>query len=197
MSWLQMSLPQMSLTGGVMILAVIVIRALAFRLLPKRTFKVLWEIVAVRLLFPFAIPSALSVYSLLGNHTSAAEAAKTPQTVKVLLIGAGGQTSTVPNDVTNAANTVSIWTVIWIVGVLVCAMFFGIAYWKCRQEFRTSLPVDNDFVKNWLSTHQQRRVISVRQSGRFSTPLTYGVFRPPLATIPKKQDTPPADADGR
>lgn len=41
-----------------------------------------------------------------------------------------------------------------------------------------SLPVENDFVNNWLETHRLRRSIVVRQSGRFTTPLTYGVFRP-------------------
>ena len=40
------------------------------------------------------------------------------------------------------------------------------------------MPVENDFIKNWLNTHQQKRPISIRQSSRFSAPLTYGVFRP-------------------
>ena len=31
-------------------------------------------------------------------------------------------------------------------GTLICAMVFVVAYWKCRQEFRTSLPVENDFI---------------------------------------------------
>ncbi len=73
---------------------------------------------------------------------------------------------------------VSMWTVVWGVGVLACAVFFGMAYWKCRKEFQTSLPVGNDFTKNWLSVHQQRRRIFIRQSSRFSAPLTYGVFHP-------------------
>ena len=57
-------------------------------------------------------------------------------------------------------------------------MVFAIAYWKCRQEFQTSLPVKNDFIKSWLNAHQLKRPISIRQSSRFSAPLTYGVFRP-------------------
>ena len=59
----------------------------------------------------------------------------------------------------------------WCVGL--CCIF-----WKCRKEFQTSLPVGNDFTKNWLSVHQQRRRIFIRQSSRFSAPLTYGVFHP-------------------
>ena len=59
-----MGLLQMSLSGAVMIIAIIVIRALAINHLPKKTFLILWGIVLLRLMVPFSIPSALSVYSL-------------------------------------------------------------------------------------------------------------------------------------
>lgn len=173
-----MSLLQMSLTGGVMILAVIVIRTLAINLLPKRTFGVLWGIVVVRLLIPFSVPSTFSVYSLLRGYLSAIDAAKNSQLPQILPIGTTGQMTATPGNISNAISTVSIWTTIWTVGVLVCAMFFAVSYWKCRQEFQTSLPVDNAFIRNWLNAHYQRRVISMRQSSRFSAPLTYGIFRP-------------------
>ena len=172
---MQMSLLQMSFAGGVMILAVIVIRALAINLLPQKTFGVLWGIVVVRLLIPFSVPSTFSVYSLLVGHASSIDAAKGPKAIQVLPIGTAGQVTTMPDSISNA---ISVWTFIWAVGVLVCAMFFAISYWKCRQEFQTSLPVDNDFIRNWLNAHQQRRVISIRQSSRFSAPLTYGILHP-------------------
>ena len=169
-----MSLLQMSFAGGILILAVIVIRALAINLLPKKAFHVLWEISVVRLVIPFSIPSALSVYSLMGSHS----VEKGSQAIRVLPIGASRQTTSMPGSITNATNTVSMWTVVWGVGVLACAVFFGMAYWKCWKEFQTSLPVGNDFTENWLSVHQQGRRISIRQSGRFSAPLTYGVLHP-------------------
>ena len=37
-------------------------------LLPQKAFHVLWEISAVRLMIPFSIPSAISVYSLMDSH---------------------------------------------------------------------------------------------------------------------------------
>ena len=76
-----MSLLQMSFTGAVVILAIIVIRALAINLLPKKTFLVLWGIAVMRRLLPFSIPSAFSVYSLIGSHTPAVNPAKGPQIV--------------------------------------------------------------------------------------------------------------------
>ena len=48
-----MSLIQMSVSGGILILAVIVLRALALNRLPKWTFLALWGVAALRLLVPF------------------------------------------------------------------------------------------------------------------------------------------------
>ncbi len=166
-----MSLLQMSFTGGILILAVIVIRALAINMLPKKAFHALWWISVVRLMIPFSIPSAFSVYSLMGSHAPG----NGSQAIRVLPIGASGQAASMPDSITNAVST---WTVVWAAGVLVCAVFFSLAYWKCRKEFQTSIPVWNDFTENWLSVHQQGRRISIRQSGRFSAPLTYGVLHP-------------------
>lgn len=173
-----MSLLQMSFAGGVMILAVIVIRALVINLLPKKTFGALWGIGVVRLLIPFSVPSMFSVYSLLGDNAFVIDAARDTQAIGMQQNEAVGQMAAIVHGNSNAINTISIWTVIWAVGVLVCAMFFAVSYWKCRQEFQTSLPVDNDFIRNWLNIHKQRRMISIRQSSRFSAPLTYGIFRP-------------------
>lgn len=59
-----MSLPQMSFYGGVMISAVLLLRALLGRKLPKHTFVVLWGIVLLRLLAPVQITASFSIYSL-------------------------------------------------------------------------------------------------------------------------------------
>jgi len=172
-----MSLLQMSFAGAVMILAIIVIRALAINLLPKKTFLVLWGIAVVRLLLPFSIPSTLSVYSLIGNPTPVVNSIKGPQTFTTLPSDIYGQT-VIPDNISNTVNPVPVWAVIWVAGVLVCALVFSVAYWKCRQEFQTSLPVDNSFIRNWLNEHRLKRPIFIRQSNRFSAPLTYGIFRP-------------------
>ena len=173
-----MSLLQMSFAGAVMILAIIVIRALAINLLPKKTFLALWGIAVMRLLLPFSLPSAFSVYSLIDDHIPMTAPAKVPQAFEVLPAETNGQMFTMPSGISNTASSISAWAIIWGVGMLVCALVFAIAYWKCRQEFQTSLPVDNGFIRGWLSSHRLTRTISVRQSSRFSAPLTYGVFCP-------------------
>ena len=174
----QMSLLQMSFVGAVMILAIIVIRALAINLLPKKTFGVLWGIAVVRLLLPLSLPSVFSVYSLLRKYIPVIDAVKGSQAVLVLQTETPEQITTMHNNLSSTANTVSVWAVIWAIGMLISVMVFAIAYWKCQQEFQTSLPVNNDFITKWLNSHQQKRTISIRQSSRFSAPLTYGILRP-------------------
>lgn len=75
--------------------------------------------------------------------------------------------------------------VIWGIGIGVIAAFFGINYWKGVREFRMSLPVENEFVNEWLSSHQLRRNITIRQYDCIHTPLTYGIFRP-VILLPKE-----------
>ena len=75
--------------------------------------------------------------------------------------------------------------VIWGVGIGVIAAFFGINYWRGIREFRMSLPVENEFVNEWLSSHQLRRNITIRQYDCIHTPLTYGIFRP-VILLPKE-----------
>lgn len=63
-----MSLLQMSFSGAVFILVIVMVRAVTINRLPKRTFLVLWGIVLLRLLVPVSVSSPVSVYSLLGQN---------------------------------------------------------------------------------------------------------------------------------
>ena len=69
-----MSLLQMSFSGAILILAIVVIRALAINRLPRKTFLALWGVALLRLLIPLSLPSMLSVYSVIGHRTSAMQA---------------------------------------------------------------------------------------------------------------------------
>lgn len=76
---------------------------------------------------------------------------------------------------------------LWFAGFMSCAVFFAAAYVYGRREFRTAIPVTDEFVAGWLRERQRKkpcRVVSVCQSDRISAPLTYGVFSP-VILIPK------------
>ena len=183
----------MSFAGAVFILVIVVIRAIAINRLPKKTFLALWIIALIRLLLPFSIPSPFSIYSLISRNVSDAE---TYDTVKyeyqqpVFEAVSEGSQNTPAADVPQTMPTspsISIWTLIWIIGMLVFAMLFLISYLKCRREFRTALPVNNDAVTEWLSEHRLRRKIDIRQFSGILTPMTYGIFHP-IILLPKNTD---------
>lgn len=178
-----MRLLQMSFVGAVMILAVIVIRALLINKLPKKTFLILWGIILARLLFPFSLPSKFSIYSLMAQTASSMDVENNTQVTRLFAIVPMWQKETLA-PTSEPIQSISILTIVWMFGVLVCTLFFTVAYLKCRWEFQTSLPVENDFAVKWINNHPLKRHISIRQSNRFSAPLTYGVFCP-VILMPK------------
>lgn len=64
-----MNLLKMSFSGGILILVIVIIRAIARNRLPKKVFLVLWAIAFIRLLIPFSIPAVFSAYSLIGQNS--------------------------------------------------------------------------------------------------------------------------------
>lgn len=179
-----MKLLQMSLAGGIMILVITVIRALAIERLPKKTFLALWAAALARLLAPVSLPSALSIYSLLARRAPAAAEWTAVPALPALPAETGAaaqQTASAP------AAQAPVWTIVWAVGAAVCAVVFAIAYGRCCREFRASFPVENGVIRRWLQSHPLRRTVAIRQSGRISSPLTFGVLRP-VILMPKKTD---------
>lgn len=181
-----MDLLEMSFYGAVFIIAVVIIRSVAINKLPKKTFLVLWEMVLLRLIIPFSIPSMFSIYTLISHSISTPSffepeidniAPNISQEHFVIVQGMEQPSTNSP--------LVSIWFVVWCVGMILFAVFFIISYLRCRIEFRTALPVKSAYVEQWIKERPLKRHISIRQSDIISTPLTYGIFRP-VILMPKK-----------
>lgn len=183
-----MSLLQMSIAGAVMILAIVVIRALAVNRLPKKTFLALWGVVLLRLFIPFSLPSVVSIYSLMGWQRTSAGITENGTGGGFAGLFLGNEATRIAQESASALPLgISIWKIIWIAGMLICAFVFITAYIRCFREFQMSLPVDNDMSQSWLKEHKLRRTISIRQSDRISSPLTFGVLHP-VILMPKKTD---------
>lgn len=186
-----MTLLQMSLYGAVMIFAIIIIRAITIHKLPKRVFLLLWSIALLRLLVPFEISSAFSVYSLLPEEqtlpaATTQTALQNVDTENTPFTGFNNTPVTLP-DTAGSAFSIRTLPLLWCIGVLACLFWFSVTYLRCYAEFQTSLPVSNPALTEWLSTHPLKRRITIRQSDRISSPLTYGLFRP-VILVPKKTD---------
>ena len=183
-----MSLLQMSFSGAVFITAVVMIRAAAINKLPKKTFLVLWELVMVRLLIPFSIPSVFSVYTLVTHGLSSAALPEVTTDYNMPAVeGVFAATGGMEQPPADILSSVSLWFIVWCAGMIPAALFFVISYLRCLMEFRTALPVRSHYVEKWLEQQTLKRPVLVRQSDRISTPLTYGIFRP-VILMPKKTD---------
>ena len=200
-----MSLVQMSLSAALMIVAIIILRALTIERFPKKTFLVLWWIALLRLLIPFSIPSVMSFYSWFDpnlpavvEQSSAMESTFEPvldDSSETMENSTQFEMTPIPDtdieyvEVKPSKSFSEIFfdalPAIWGIGIGIIAAFFGINYWKGVREFRMSLPVENEFVNEWLSSHQLRRNITIHQYDCIHTPLTYGIFHP-VILLPKE-----------
>ena len=184
-----MSLLQMSFLGTVIILLIVVLRAVLINRLPKKTFLILWWIALIRLLVPFSIKSVTSIYSLLQSIYSDINPVRTAQTTTFLPIH--GNMPETANELSEVmlqrTETISILSVIWLAGLLLCFGFFAVSYIKCYREFRFSLPVENDILEAWKEKHPLKRSLSIRQTETIAAPLSYGVIRP-VILMPKNTE---------
>ena len=182
-----MSLFQMSVAGGVLILFIVLIRALAIHRLPKTTFLALWMIAALRLLLPFSIPLTFNIHIGLDVFSDVVQE-----------LPSGNIASTLPGDSppsydigtavpSPATEHISTFEILWLVGVLLLAIYFSISYFRSMRKFRMSIPDNTPYIQNWLTAHQISRPLAVRSSDLISSPLTYGILHP-VILLPQKLD---------
>ena len=164
-----MSIWDMSLSGGTMILVTALVRLIAREHLPRRAYVALWMMSILRLLVPLKITFRHSVYGLLARTATQAE---------------------LPSVITAAGTPTgfSIWPIIGFVGMAVMGVTFAVSYIRCILTFRGSLPMENEYIDKWLLSHPFRWRVEVRTIQGLRTPLTYGFFCPVILL--------PAEAEG-
>ncbi len=169
-------LPEMTVSGAILILAAILIRSIVRDRLPRETYLALWGLALARLLVPFSLPSPSSIYNLAESRGRGISLA--PDSSVLPAAAAAAEQADGPS-VPLAG--------IWLAGALVCALVFLTAWFRCRREFAASLPAEDDFSLRFLADHRLRRHVRLRQSDRIASPLTYGVLRP-VILMPRSTD---------
>jgi len=166
---------EMSLTGGILIAVVVILRAVAINRLPKNVFLALWAAALTRLLLPFSFSSPASIW------TAAQYAGVDVRRAGVLLsrAPAGGAAQ--------AGSPVPVPLLIWAGGALLCALIFLSTHLLARRRYRAALPLDDPAADAWLADNRLRRPVSVRVSDQITSPLTYGLLRP-VILLPKCLD---------
>ncbi|MCL2249521.1 MAG: M56 family metallopeptidase [Oscillospiraceae bacterium] len=202
-----MSVLQMSFSASVLILAVMLVRTLVFRRLPKKFLMVFWGMVLLRLLISFYVPigylgassdslhspsSEYEVHSSIGENTNI-----TSDETYYLGVEAIASFLIVPEFVRTLSAMVSnilsdavrrpLFFVIWNFGVVALALIFLITHFRRRKEYKASLPIRHSFICKWLNEQNIKRNVQVRISDRVNAPLTYGVWKP-IILLPKNTD---------
>lgn len=170
-----MSLFEMTVSGGILILIITFIRVFAINRLTKRTFLILWGVALLRLLTPFSVSFKLSILAMV-ERTSVIKRAPAVSEMNKAVIHAAKQAARAAPNV--PGQDFSVWRSLWLAGMIATLLFFVIAYIRHLRVFRSAVPVENSFIRDWLASHPLRRSVAIKEIGNITAPLTYGIFRP-------------------
>ncbi len=183
---------RMCIQGSLMIAAVLALRALLGRRLPKAVLPALWCAVLLRLLVPFSVGLPANFWTIATNlvegaSAAARQAAATGDAGPVSPVASAGDmqgASGTPAEAAGAPSTPDIeWVpaviaAAWVVGAAFFLVILAYSYAKGIRRLGKQRPVDHPSAQQWLNAHRLRRRIRMRESRRVASPLTYGVFRP-------------------
>lgn len=191
MSIVHISLKEMSMAAGILIIGIVLFRLLFVRRIPKKTMVILWGIVVLRLLLPFIITFPFpGITAMVTEKLGAVSDDYSFGTVVVTSadLGMGNAkgifwTVEMPQRLCWS----DILTGLYVAGA--AAMCIGSIYLYLRDSrlFRESLPMEKMEKERLLrlagevNTEWKRlEKIDFRISDRTATPITYGVFRPAI-----------------
>lgn len=187
-----MSLLQMSISAAILIIVITVLRVLFIHKLPKKTFLFFWGIAIFRLLVPISIPSILSIYSWFPKTKLDIADNLATLTLSETLSNEGS-TANIKTNIVNILPTskqpfaFSLPAAVWLMGFTVFFLYFLFAYLRGLSKFKFSTAIKSDFIENWKLQHPLKRKLSVLQSNRISSPISYGLFKP-VILLPKNLD---------
>ena len=176
-----MTLGEMSLYGGAIILVTALVRLIVRDRAPRRMYVALWDLAMLRLLVPFRLPALTSVQRAV--QTGA------PAQIRVQTLSGGAAATAGP--VAPAAQASFPWRAAllapWLTGALILAVRFARLYARGRRVLSESLPCRWPQAEAFLREHRLRRTVRVRLSSRIASPVTCGVLRP-VILLPASMD---------
>jgi len=191
-----MNILQMSISAGLLIVAVVIIRALALNRLPKIMFLVLWGVAIIRLLIPFSNPLSIGVNNIIEvDYITPISTVYFMEAPEITGMPSSPQISPAPGIMEQPIEKSWVWLfniapakVVWFLGILTGFIFLTVIYYKNLKtlSFATAIN-DNGFLNNWLRSNKLIRPIAIMQSDRIISPLAVGLFKPKII-LPKSID---------
>ena len=170
------TLLSMTISASVIIAVIIVIRRLFIHKLPKRLFVILWTAAALRMLVPLSVPVNIP-------HENT-------QPENAVVRDLSPQEAVTASGTSGAPDCELIFGIVWAGGVVLSLGIIGAFHLRSRRELSTALPLKNAEINSRIAAEKFRRKITVKVSGRVTSPLTYGVINP-VIILPKNL---PADS---
>ena len=183
-----MDILAMSLTAGLLITAVTVVRAAALHRLPKALFPALWGLALFRLLIPFELPFRFNVYALIrplaGNQNVLfpASLGGLSQVFTAEHALTAGNAS--PAEALSAMPTqprgsfVSPVILVWLAVFAVMLCFFILSHIRSSRVLRQAFPVAPGMIPDAWTARLPGRPVGIYLSDRVTTALAAGLFRP-------------------
>ena len=176
-----MMLLKMSISSGILILLIIILRSLAINKLPKKLFVLLWNIALLRLLLPFDLPIhygiALPVTKIVNDSVYY-------PIISTNAVIQGNTKELIADTVNSVLNNIEWTTFIWFVGMIMLLIMFSVLYFKEYQKIQAALPITKETENYFRSIVALPKRVKLLVSDRISTPLTFGIFSPKII-LPK------------
>lgn len=182
MEALFVTLVNISITASWLVLAVIGVR-LVFRKTPKWILCLLWGLVALRLIFPFSLESALSLIPSTQTlpqeivYTAQPEIHSGIEAVDSVVNPVPEENMTAPEPVVTSANPTQIWSFFlawaWAAGCGCMLLYALVSYLLLKHRVAAAIPLEK----------------GIKQSELVDSPFVLGLFRPviylPISISPK------------
>jgi len=176
MSFTILPFAQISIKSAIIIIFIAILRKLFLFRFPKRVFLSLWMIAVTRLLIPLAVSTTLITPFLLSLSW---EPNQIPLEHSHLATHLTMSIDHVP-PANEMSLSLSIWSILWIVGAILVALYFFISYVISHLKFSESIVIESKDAELWLSQHPLHRSIQIRACTHITSPLTYGILRPTI-----------------
>ncbi len=169
---------KMSLSGGILVIFIIILRRILNNRMPKRVFVLLWDIVILRLLIPFDLPFKYGILQPLLQPGPKARPVNPATTVIP-----GTKNIHLPQPVTQdisraAAGTfnINLPVLIWIMAAAILIIIFALLYLKEYRIIREAIPVTKEQEINLRQAAKIPGRIKLLVSDRILTPIASGII---------------------
>lgn len=207
-----MSILQMSITGGLLIVGIMIFRTLFVNHLPKKIMLCLWAVAMLRLLLPLSFTADIPgigtwtdlseldrlIYGIQSDETDTFKSKEEINTE--IKKGSGSRTETMsPENIAEEKQVQSIQEIseseaygrIWLAGICITAIFFMKLYLRDRRLLKEAIPLPEELqgrigtlLNNREALNGKKRKFQMKLSDRLGTPLVYGIVRP-VMVLPK------------